>query len=72
MIDEDARHDAGSDHALLECIIELGARPTVQWCYTEAIHYNLVGNTDFTKYKSTLDTAVSSIPLHDFAKLPVQ
>ena len=72
VIDEDARHDAGSDHALLECIIELGARPTVQWCYTEAIHYNLVGNTDYTKYKSTLDTAVSSIPLHDFAKLPVQ
>jgi hypothetical protein len=56
VIDKDARHNTGSDHALLECIIELGATPTVQWCYTEAVHYNLVVNTDFTTYKSTLDT----------------
>ena len=66
VIDEDARYDAGSDHALLECVLELGARPKVAWSYSEAIHYNLTSGTDYSEYIRTLDTAVSAIPLHAF------
>ena len=69
-IDEDARYSCGSDHALLECLIEVGDRPSVHWSYSEAIHYNINGSTDYKEYTDTLDVAVSSIPLHTFAQLP--
>ena len=68
VIDEDARYDAGSDHALLECTLELDERPKVTWSYSEAVHYNLTTNTDYTEYKNTLDAAVSDIPLYIFNK----
>ena len=72
IIDEEARFGCGSDHALLECCIQLGASPSVHWAYSEAIHYNITASTDFTNYKDSLDAAMSSIPLHMFSKLPVQ
>ena len=72
IIDEEARFGCGSDHALLECCIELGASPSVHWAYSEAVHYNINTSTDFTKYKDSLDVAMSSIPLHIFSKLSVQ
>ena len=68
-IDEDARYSCGSDHALLECVIEVGDRPCVHWSYSEAIHYNINGNTNYKEYIDTLDAGVTSIPLHIFAKL---
>ena len=66
VIDEDARYDAGSDHALLECTLELDERPKVAWSYSEAIHYNLNSSTDYSAYINTLDTTVSDIPLSTF------
>ena len=66
VIDEDARYDAGSDHALLECTLHLDDRPKVAWSYSEAIHYNISNSTDFTEYKNTLDATVSAIPLNTF------
>ena len=68
-IDEDARYSCGSDHALLECIIEVGDRPSVHWSYSEAIHYNITGNTDYKEYSDALETAMNTIPLHTFTKL---
>ena len=70
VIDEDARYEAGSDHALLECNIELGNRPTLSWSFDEAVHYNVKACTDYSKYLALLETTVSSIPLHTFSDLP--
>ena len=72
VIDEDARYEAGSDHALLECILELDDRPKVSWSYSEAIHYNLNSSTDYTKYMNTLDNAISDVPLHEFTAKGVE
>ena len=72
VIDEEARFAAGSDHALLECTLEFGARPKVTWAFTEAIHYNITGATNYTEYQATLDTAVSSVPLNAFTNLPAE
>ena len=66
VIDEDARYEAGSDHALLECVLELGSRPKVTWSYSEAVQYNITNGTDYSEYVRTLDTAVLDIPLHIF------
>ena len=72
VIDEDARYEAGSDHALLECTIEFGARPKVNWEFSEAIQYNITGATNYTEYQAALDTAVSSVPLIAFENLPAE
>ena len=45
-IDEEARFSCGSDHALLECIINVDNRPSVQWSYSEAVHYNITPSTN--------------------------
>ena len=67
VIDEEGRHEAGSDHAILECTLASGARPKVNWAFSEAIHYNINGSTNYTEYQGALDTAVSSVPLKAFA-----
>ena len=69
VIDEEARVDCGSDHALLECILLFGSRPKVTWSFQEAIHYDIRENSSFTDYQSNLDLASSSIPLHTFTTL---
>ena len=71
MIDEDARYSAGSDHALLQCVIEVEDRPKVSWSYSEAIHYNITDKTDYKEYISSLENAIQTVPLHDFSQLPV-
>ena len=70
VIDEDARYEAGSDHALLECNIELGSRPSVSWSFDAAVHYNITDSTDYSRYQDLLGSSVSSIPLHSFVDLP--
>ena len=70
-IDEDARFACGSDHALLECLIEVGDRPSIHWSYSEAVHYNITPSTNYAEYKTYLDTKISCIPLHNFEQLPV-
>ena len=70
VIDEEARYEAGSDHALLQCLLEFGARPKIKWAFHEAIHYNITDRTSFTDYQSCLDIEASAIPLHKFSELP--
>ena len=41
IIEEGARYDWGTDHAQLECIVELGSRRKVSWSFNEALQYNL-------------------------------
>ena len=71
VIDEDVRYSAGSDHALLQCVVEVGGRHKVDWSYSEAIHYNITEKTDYEEYINSLDAAISTVPLHTFAQLPV-
>ena len=69
IIDEDARYECGSDHALLECEIVLVPGPRIDWSVQDVIHYNFHENTDFTLYKSNCDQAMKGIPLDKFADL---
>ena len=71
VIDEDARYSAGSDHALLQCVVDVDDHPRVQWSYSEAIHYNITDSTDYNEYISSLETAIEMVPLHTFSQLPV-
>ena len=71
-IDEDARFDCGSDHALLECDMEFGARPKVKtWSYHNVFQYNISDDADFSSYHSALDTFSSSIRLEEFENMDV-
>ena len=70
VIDEDARFSCGSDHALLECIIELRSQVKIRWEFQDALQYAITDSTDYLNYQKTLDELASSIPLHDFSKLP--
>ena len=65
VINEDARYSCGSDHALRECILDIGS-------YSEAVHYNINDSTNYSEYMVTLDTAVSSIALSEYANLSVE
>ena len=71
VIDEEARYEAGTDHALLECILEFGSRPKVKWNFQDAIHYNITDSSSYTDYQNCLDLETASIPLNQFAELPV-
>lgn len=71
-IDEDARYDCGSDHALLECDLEFGARPKVKWSYQDVFQYNIHDGADFTEYHASLDTLASTIRLDAFEGLDVE
>ena len=71
-IDEDARFDCGSDHALLECEMEFGARPKVKdWLYHNVFQYNIPEDADFTSYHSALDNFSASIRLEEFENMDV-
>ena len=69
VIDENARFSCGSDHALLECVLEFGSRPRLKWKFDEAIQYDINDNTNFTEYQAKLDQTASSITLNKFASL---
>ena len=66
IIDEQARFDAGSDHALLECEIILSSTPHINWSVQNVLNYNFNEKSDFTEYQGNLDSHFSSIPLASF------
>ena len=69
VIDDQSRYDCGSDHALLECDMEFGARPKVNWSFHDAIQYNLHDKTDYAEYHTNLDTITSTVRLSTFSTL---
>ena len=69
VIDEEARFNCGSDHALLECIVEFGARPKVNWSFQDVIHYDIRENSSYSDYQANLDQCSSSISLTQFSAL---
>ena len=70
VIDKEARFDCGSDHALLECIIEFGSSAKIKWSFQEMIQYHLHDNSDYKEYQANLDLEASLIPLNTFSDLP--
>ena len=49
VIDEQARFDAGSDHALIECEIILSSTPHINWSVQNVLNYNFSDKSDFTE-----------------------
>lgn len=70
VIDQTARFDCGSDHALLECEVVFDDVPRLVWAYQDAIQYNLEKTSDYTSFQSNLDEYSASIPLTLFESLP--
>ena len=69
IIDEDARYECGSDHALLECDIVLGPTPHLVWNVQEVVQYDIHDNTDFTDYQTHLELGMQTISLAKFSDL---
>ena len=61
IIDEQARVECGSDHALLECEIVLGPSPHINWDVQNVL-----------QYKETLDQTLSSISLTQFTSMSAE
>ena len=72
IIDEEARHACGSDHALLECDLVFSPRPKVKWSFQTPLQYNITGITDFSTFQSNLDSLASSIRLDKFSALSAE
>ena len=71
VIDEEARYECGSDHALLECTLKLDRRPSVKWNYSQAISYNITGKTDYNTFREILDKDIRSVSLDTFSSMTV-
>lgn len=69
IIDDNARFACGTDHALLECQVELRSKISLKWDFQEVLQYQITDSTNYHSYQDTLDTIVSSIPLHKFSDL---
>ena len=69
VIDDQARFDCGSDHALLECEISLDPSRNLNWAFHDVLQYDFNESSDFSAYQEHLDAAVSTIPINDFSKL---
>ena len=69
IIDDNARFACGTDHALLECQVELRSKISLKWDFQEVLQYQITDSTNYHSYQDTLDTIVSSSPLHKFSDL---
>ena len=68
-VDEDARFGCFTDHALIESTIQFQSIWRPPRDYQEMIKYNFRDGSDFTSYKTILDSYLMSINLDDFAQL---
>ena len=68
-IDSDARHDFGSDHALLLATFKYGSQPSCDWKFQEALKFHIPDNTKYDDYQFCLDRISSVVPLHQFETL---
>ena len=72
VIDEEARYDFGSDHALLLAKLKFGRSNRVEWSFQETVRFNFNSSTDFTAYQNELDDHSNSVPLHVFEDMSVE
>ena len=66
VIDEDARYDCGSDHALLLAQMKFGRSKWVEWSFKETVRFNFNSTTNFKAYQNEIDNHSSGVPLHVF------
>ena len=69
IIDENARYDAGSDHALLVATIVFSEKTRISWCKKDSIRYDFTHASSFVTFQKNLDKYVGSIPLTHFQSL---
>ena len=69
IIDENARYDAASDHALLVATIVFSEKTKVSWCKKHSLRYDFNHESSFTTFQENLDKCVGSIPLSYFQTL---
>ena len=72
VIDAEARHSCGSDHALLIAKIKFCDKPVVRWDFHEVLKFDIDSNTNYTKYQQELDLASKMVPLHKFDGLSAE
>ena len=70
VIDEEARFESGSDHAVLECTIEFSNVPKVMWSIQEPLHYDIRDTSCYNDYQDALDDVVASVPFSEFSNQP--
>ena len=69
IIDENARFACGTDHALLECKIELRSKINLKWKFQDVLQYAITDSIKYHEYQANLNILVSSLPLHKFSEL---
>ena len=69
IIDEKARYDAGTDHALLVATLVFSAKTRLSWCQKDAIRYDFCHGSSFATFQDNLDKNVCSIPHSYFSSL---
>ena len=69
VIDENARHASGSDHALLQCTIEFDSSPRIEWNFDDVMKYDFNDSTDFTNYSNMLDRTLKTVNHEQFSKM---
>ena len=72
VIDSEARHSCGSDHALLIAKLIFCDRPEVRWDFHEVLRFNIEPSTNYSQYQQELDLSSKTIPLHIFADLTAE
>ena len=72
VIDEAARFECGSDHALLICNLQFGSKPSANWSFHEAVKYDFNDDSDYGEYQTMLDNLSTSTPLHSFETLSAE
>ena len=68
-IDENARFDCNSDHALLECEVLFRTIPKAHRHSQDIIRYNFHEKSDFFSYKTLLEESLCTINLDHFSHL---
>ena len=69
VIDANARFKTGSDHALLTCCVNFGLTPRITWDFREALQYKITDQTDFTDFRASLDSMITTIHTKEFGSL---
>jgi hypothetical protein len=72
VIDSDARHGCGSDHALLIAKLLFGEKPSVNWSFHNFLKFKLHPKTDYTEYQLQLDQQCKTTPLHKYEDLSAE
>ena len=71
-IDADARHEFGSDHALLMADITFGYKPRMKWGYSDVLNFNICESTNYEMYQDVLDHLSRKIPMRQFERMSVE